>query len=55
MDRSEAARKASQSRSHESRVESGKKAAKTRGHESLSEAGKKGGAHSHGGKNQSNE
>lgn len=31
------------------RSEAGRKAAETRGHESLSEAGKKGGQHSHGG------
>lgn len=43
IERSEAAQKASQSRSHESRVEGGKKAAETRGHENLSEAGRKGG------------
>lgn len=51
MSRSEAASKASQSRSHESRVEAGKKAADKRGHESLSAAGRKGGQHSHGSKN----
>lgn len=49
MTRSEAASKASRSRTHQSRVDGGRKAAAKRGHESLSAAGRKGGQNSHGG------
>jgi len=44
---SEAGKAGAAARTYESRVEGGKKAAATRGYESLSEAGRKGGQHAH--------